>query len=198
MLIDADKPTMNLEGFTLNTPDSEFKRVVRHETGHTLGCPHEHMRADLVAQIDEAKAIAYYTVSQGWNPDQVRAQVLTPLASSSIWGTVDSDRQSIMCYQIAGALTKTGVPILGGTDIDQIDYDFMAQVYPKEVGAIALPAVASAAAAPAVTTQAAPSAHDHAGHGCAIDVTLRGGSRLHIPAAASEAQIRRLVSAMRG
>jgi hypothetical protein len=28
---------MNLDSFTTSTPDSEFYRVVRHETGHTLG-----------------------------------------------------------------------------------------------------------------------------------------------------------------
>ncbi len=55
LLIDRNKPTMNLQGFTMQTPDSEFYRVVRHETGHTLGCPHEHMRADVVALIDEQR-----------------------------------------------------------------------------------------------------------------------------------------------
>ncbi len=40
--------TMNLQGFTMDTADSEFYRVVRHETGHTLGFPHEHMRKELV------------------------------------------------------------------------------------------------------------------------------------------------------
>src|SRR5205085_8576725 len=39
--IDADQPTMNLEAFAMDTPESEFHRVVRHETGHTLGFPHE-------------------------------------------------------------------------------------------------------------------------------------------------------------
>src|SRR5205085_11982755 len=48
----ASQPTMNLEGFTMSTPDSEFHRVVRHETGHTLGFPHEHMRRELVKLID--------------------------------------------------------------------------------------------------------------------------------------------------
>ena len=32
LLIDKAKPTMNLEAFTMKTPESEFVRVVRHET----------------------------------------------------------------------------------------------------------------------------------------------------------------------
>src|SRR5689334_1319983 len=46
--IDKDQPTLNLEGFTMKTSEAEFKRVVRHEAGHTLGFDHEHMREELV------------------------------------------------------------------------------------------------------------------------------------------------------
>jgi len=128
--IPANEPTMNLESFTMNTPESEFHRVVRHETGHTLGFPHEHMRAELVKKIDEAKAIAYFGATQGWSPDDVRAQVLTPIEQSSILGT-KVDSHSIMCYQIPGTLTKDGKPIVGGLDIDKRDFAFAASVYPK-------------------------------------------------------------------
>jgi len=129
--IPADQQTMNLEGFTMDTPDSEFYRVVRHETGHTIGCPHEHMRSELVALIDPDKAIAYFGETQGWSADEVRQQVLTPLEDSSLWGTPRPDQSSIMCYQIPGTITKSGQPILGGTDIDESDFAFMAQVYPQ-------------------------------------------------------------------
>ncbi|HXZ16775.1 MAG TPA: M12 family metallopeptidase [Roseiarcus sp.] len=129
--IPSDQQTMNLEGFTLDTLDSEFYRVVRHETGHTIGCPHEHMRSELVALIDPDKAIAYFGETQGWSADEVRQQVLTPLEDSSLWGTPRPDQSSIMCYQIPGTITKSGQPILGGTDIDESDFAFMAQVYPQ-------------------------------------------------------------------
>jgi hypothetical protein len=131
LISDSSQPTMNLEGFTIATEDSEFYRVVRHETGHTIGCPHEHMRADLVNLIDPEKAIEFYGATQGWTPDQVRNQVLTPYDPSQLIGTARSDDNSIMCYQIPGTITKNGQPILGGTDIDMSDYSFIASIYPK-------------------------------------------------------------------
>jgi len=125
------EPTMNLDSFTMSTSESEYKRVVRHETGHTLGFPHEHMRKQLVAKIDVAKAIEYFGRTQGWSPDEVREQVLTPLEQSSLIGTASADARSIMCYQLPGAITKDGQPILGGTDIDAWDREFVALIYPK-------------------------------------------------------------------
>lgn len=123
--------TMNLEGFTMNTPDSEFFRVVRHETGHTLGFPHEHMRKELVQKIDPDKAIAFYKRLTGWTRQQVIQQVLTPLEESSIRGTAHADPKSIMAYQVPGDITIDGKPIIGGTDIAESDFDFAGVIYPK-------------------------------------------------------------------
>jgi hypothetical protein len=129
--IDRDQPTLNLQDFTMKISEKEFHRVVRHETGHTLGFPHEHMRGELVNKIDAKKAIAFFGATQGWSPDEVRQQVLTPLEEASLLGTVHSDPQSIMCYQIPGSITKDGKPIIGGIDIDKLDFDFAGSVYPK-------------------------------------------------------------------
>lgn len=129
--IPADRPTMNLASFTMDTPDSEFYRVVRHETGHTLGFPHEHMRRELVDRIDPDKAIAFFRENQGWSPEQVRQQVLTPLEESSLLGTPNADPNSIMCYQLPGSITRDGNPIVGGTDITQSDYELVARIHPK-------------------------------------------------------------------
>jgi hypothetical protein len=129
-VIDTDEPTMNLESFTMQTPESEFVRVVRHEAGHTLGFIHEHMRRSLVMRIDAAKAIAFYGATQGWSPEEVRAQVLTPIEESSLRGT-SPDPDSIMCYQIDGSLTIDGDPILGGLDLDEQDHALAAKLYPQ-------------------------------------------------------------------
>lgn len=133
--VDDDEPTLNLEGFTMKVSDAEFRRVVRHEAGHTLGFDHEHMRRELVRRIDPRKAIAYFDRTEGWTPTEVREQVLTPLAQKSIMGTTDSDPTSIMCYQLPGAIMKNGKAIAGGKDINPRDFAFAASVYPKRVAA---------------------------------------------------------------
>jgi hypothetical protein len=128
--IPPTRQTMNLEGFTMNTPESEYRRVIRHETGHTLGFPHEHMRKELVALIDPEKAYDYFWRTQGWDRAMVDQQVLTALDDASIMGT-PPDQTSIMCYQLPGDITTTGEPIVGGLDINQTDFAFAGRIYPK-------------------------------------------------------------------
>lgn len=131
MMIPQQEQTMNLQGFTINTRDSEFHRVVRHETGHTLGFPHEHMRRELIDRLDPVKTVQYFRATQGWSRQEVYQQVLTPLDERSIRGTPEADDDSIMCYQLPGSITKDGRPIPGGSDINELDYQFVAKIYPK-------------------------------------------------------------------
>jgi hypothetical protein len=130
LLIPRNRQTMNLEGFTMNTPESEYLRVVRHEAGHTLGFPHEHMRQALINRIDRQKAYDYFRRTQGWDQAMVDAQVLTPLDERSLLST-PPDQTSIMCYQLPGSITKDGRPISGGRDINANDYAFVGRIYPK-------------------------------------------------------------------
>lgn len=129
-LIPKNRPTMCLQAFTMNTPESEYRRVVRHETGHTLGFPHEHMRKELIARIDPRKAYDYFLTTQGWDKATVDAQVLTPLDAASILGT-PPDQTSIMCYQLPASITKDRKPIVGGLDINSTDFAFVGRIYPK-------------------------------------------------------------------
>jgi hypothetical protein len=128
-LIPTSRATMNLQGFTMSTPESEFRRVVRHEAGHTLGFPHEHMRKELVDRIDPELAIEFFRRTQRWDRATVMAQVLKPLDEASIMGT-HADDTSIMCYQLPGSITRDGRPIPGGTDINATDRLFMEHIYP--------------------------------------------------------------------
>jgi hypothetical protein len=128
--IPQNRPTMNLQDFSMSTPESEYKRVVRHETGHTLGFPHEHMRKALIARIDPDKAYQWFLETYGWDKAMVDSQVLTALDEGSLMGT-PVDQTSIMCYQLPGLITRDGNPIIGGLDINQTDYSFAGRIYPR-------------------------------------------------------------------
>lgn len=114
----------------MRTPESEFRRVVRHEAGHTLGFVHEHMRRELIARLDREKTYNYFQRTQGWSRQMVDTQVLTPLDEKSIFRT-PPDQDSIMCYHLPGSITVDGRPIRGGEDINQTDYRFCGYVYPR-------------------------------------------------------------------
>jgi hypothetical protein len=128
--IPADQPTLNLDSFTMRTPDREFTRVVRHEAGHTLGFTHEHMRGEIIARIDREKAIEHFMRTQGWTREDVIAQVLTPVDDAVI-GTAHADTDSVMCYWLPADIMKDKIAIEGGDDINETDADFAALVYPK-------------------------------------------------------------------
>lgn len=131
--IAVNQPTMNLQGFNGPMPDSEYFRVVRHETGHTLGCPHEHSRPEIVALLDPAKTTAFFERNQGWSAQEIQDQILTPIPESSLNATPHADQTSIMAYQFPGACTKSGLPIIGGTDINALDAAFMGSIYPLAI-----------------------------------------------------------------
>ena len=129
--IDEFEPTLNLDSFTLRTSEAEFRRVVRHEAGHTLGFEHEHMRSDIVKRIDRAKAFKYFDRTEGWSRKDVEEQVLTPLSKKSLMGTAESDPLSIMCYQLPGKIMIDREEVPGGVDINPRDVAFAASLYPK-------------------------------------------------------------------
>jgi hypothetical protein len=125
------EPTMNLDSFTMDTPESEFVRVIRHETGHTLGFPHEHLRSEVVNRIDREEAIDYFWRTQGWEPEVTIAQVLTALPRSALKATAAPDPDSIMCYWLPASIMIDGVEVRGGRDIDARDGKFAGSVYRK-------------------------------------------------------------------
>jgi hypothetical protein len=137
LLIPKSRQTMNLEGFTMTTAESEYKRVVRHEAGHTLGFPHEHMRKALVARIDPKKAYAFAAANYGWDKKMVDEQILKTLDEKTLMAT-PPDQTSIMCYQLPGSITFDGKPIIGGEDINASDYAFVGKIYPKVSQAVPL------------------------------------------------------------
>lgn len=128
--IPRSRQTMNLSGFTSRTSDKEYDRVVPHEFGHAIGCPHEHARKEVQDLLDREKTYAYFRRTSGWGKRTVDQQIFINLPESALWGT-EPDPNSIMCYQFPGSCTKSGQPIPGGDFINDRDNEFMGKIYPK-------------------------------------------------------------------
>jgi hypothetical protein len=130
--IPRNQHTMNLEGFTLRTADSEWERVPVHEVGHFWGCPHEHQRKEIIDRLDREGVYDLFKRTQGWSKSEVDQQVLTPLEERSLMGASPADEVSIMTYAFPGTVTKNRKPILGGGKISAIDRQFFAKIYPED------------------------------------------------------------------
>ncbi|KAJ8094641.1 hypothetical protein PM082_010647 [Marasmius tenuissimus] len=133
MLTDWDKDTFKDK----DTPEKKHSaHAVRHETGHTLGFVHEHLRPQLVERIDAEKTIKEY--SNQWDRATTIANILTPLwnnkeAQSKFSLTEVADVHSIMCYPLHDDLLKEDMkepPITGGRDFSGYDRKHAAAVYP--------------------------------------------------------------------
>ena len=131
--VPPEEPTMNLDTFTMNTEESEFYRVVRHETGHTLGFVHEHLRKEIVLNIDRDEAFAFFKAEYHWSKQMVIDQVLTALNDAHLLETRSPDQNSIMCYWLPASIMKNHIEVRGGKDIDVTDGDFASLVYPKKL-----------------------------------------------------------------
>ena len=131
--VDRSQPTMNLAGFFAVglQPEGEYHRVVRHETGHTLGFPHDQLLPEIVGLLDEQKTLAYFRATQGWSDDMIRANVLTPIDPSTLTPGSFADTQGVMCYKLPASITRNGQPIPGGTDINQKDAAYARRLYPR-------------------------------------------------------------------
>jgi hypothetical protein len=130
-LIPDNEATMNLAAFTLSTSDATYNRVVRHETGHTLGFAHEQLRPEVVSRVDEQLALTYFRQTQGWDDATIRRNVLTPLDPAKINATPTADLNSVMCYSLPASIMKDRVAVPGGANISAMDQGKCNELYPR-------------------------------------------------------------------
>jgi serralysin len=124
-----DEPTMNFGWLSPTLNDIEFRQVVLHEFGHTLGCIHEHERPDNGIPWDKPKVYAYYKENDDWSKEEVDSQVFEVYDSSMIRAS-KLDAKSIMMYAVPNELTKGDFEIPWNGNLSASDKRFIAKMYP--------------------------------------------------------------------
>jgi hypothetical protein len=128
--IKKTNPTMHYGWLEPNTDEDEYRRVVLHEFGHALGCIHEHQSPAAGAiPWDIPKVYKYYKETQGWDKDEVDAQVLGRYSKTTTNFT-EFDPKSIMEYPVDNELTIGDYEIGWNRELSDTDKTFMKQNYP--------------------------------------------------------------------
>jgi hypothetical protein len=131
-LVIADtKPTMNFGWLKPTTSSTEYSRVVLHEFGHAFGCIHEHSHPEAGIPWDESKVFAYYQITNGWDEQKTRHNVLARYAADKTnFSAYDST--SIMQYSVPNELTIGDFSIGWNTVLSNTDKQFISTIYPGE------------------------------------------------------------------
>ena len=123
-----NQATMNFGWLFPETPDIEYRRVVLHEFGHSLGLVQEHQHPKGKIPWDEKAVFAYYR-QQGWNETKTRQNVLEKYSEGETNFT-EYDRTSIMQYPIPRELLATGGFEVGlNSDLSELDKKFVMEQY---------------------------------------------------------------------
>ncbi len=125
---DQNTPTMNYGWFNHNTSEDEFKRVILHEFGHTLGLHHEHQHPKNNIIWNQAAVYEYYG-RMGWTRSKITEQVINKYNSGSTnYGQYDP--LSIMHYHIDKSLASNSQAVHSNIELSANDKEYIAKLYP--------------------------------------------------------------------
>lgn len=129
--VSTDRKTMTLGGLTAKTDPDEYRRVVLHEFGHSIGCIHEHSSPAAGIPWDRPAVYALYAGEPNyWTPEQVDLNIFMKYDSEQTQFSA-FDRDSIMLYPIDANMTNGQYQVGFNDELSDRDKQFIARIYPK-------------------------------------------------------------------
>jgi hypothetical protein len=128
--IPQNQKTMNI-ALNGSEDDSEWDRVVIHETLHSAGFFHELQHPYYTVPWNTQKVLDYYRQTQGWSDAMIHAQVLDRDDPKNFKGT-PFDPNSIMCYPVPKELTTNGFSVGWNIKLSPCDIAEIQNIYPPK------------------------------------------------------------------
>ncbi len=122
--------SMNFGWFNSKTVDSEFRRTILHEFGHSLGLLHEHQNAKRNFEWNKPVVLNYYVNQLGWSSTQVENALFARYGAGTEYSNRNYDSLSIMHYSVDASFTKSGIAVGNNTNISVGDKALVAEMYP--------------------------------------------------------------------
>jgi len=122
--------TMEMKADPNHWNNTELKRVVTHEFGHSLGLLHEQSYPGAVNWKKTDSVYNYYYQTQGWDKEKVDFNVFEVSNQFYTNGT-KYDPQSIMHYSIQPWETNDGYTVQQNNELSSGDKALIAALYPR-------------------------------------------------------------------
>jgi hypothetical protein len=130
-VVPKDQPTMNFGWLTDDTDDIEWRRVVLHEFGHSLGAIHEHQSPKGGIKWNVQAVYAYFSgPPNNWSKEEIDENIIQKYSLDQLNATI-FDPDSIMLYEFPPELILGGHGTKSNTDLSKGDKRFIGGVYGK-------------------------------------------------------------------
>ena len=126
-----DAPTMNYGWLADDTDEAEYRRVVLHEFGHTLGAIHEHQNPAVSLKWDTKAVYKYFSgPPNNWSKADIDSNILSRYSKTQTNFT-KFDPKSIMLYEFPPELFLDHKGTSGNGELSTTDKAFMKKTYNK-------------------------------------------------------------------
>lgn len=126
-----DEPTIKFLSLNSSSTEEEFGKYALHEFGHALGLIHEHFHPEVSINWDEKKLRNYYIQNFNYTNKECDNNLFRPYLKNQLQFS-EFDPASLMMYPIPGSCTFDGTEYNQGSQLTDIDKEFIASVYPEK------------------------------------------------------------------
>jgi hypothetical protein len=126
-----EEPTIRFLSLNSSSSEEDFGKYALHEFGHALGLIHEHFHPEVSINWDKKKLSDYYMRNFNYTKRECENNLFRPYLRNQLQFS-GFDPASLMMYPIPGSCTFDGIEYSQGSQLTDIDKEFIASIYTEK------------------------------------------------------------------